>query len=73
MEPGDRVANGRRRGEFIRYETKFRTRWAVVWWDGKPFTEREYPHAIEPLEEVSMPEQPAKTTRPGNPPKPPER
>lgn len=72
MEIGTRVVHGasRRAGTFLRYETKFRTRWAVVIWDGRLYTDREYPHAIR--EEVIVNE-PAKTTRPGNPPKPPER
>jgi hypothetical protein len=34
-------------GEVSGYETKFRTRWCVVHWQGRPFTERENPSCLE--------------------------
>jgi len=46
LPPNTRVTDGSRRGVLVRYETKFRTRWAVVCWDGKSFVAREYPHRI---------------------------
>jgi hypothetical protein len=47
-DPGQRVTDGRRFGLLVRYETAHRARWAVVQWDGKPFTTREYPRSIRP-------------------------
>lgn len=33
-------------GEIYRFERKHRTDWAVVMWDGAPYTEREYPSSL---------------------------
>lgn len=33
-------------GEVYGYETKFRTRWCVVKWRGRPYTERENPSGL---------------------------
>lgn len=41
-----RVTDGSRTGALLRYETAHRTRWAVVQWDGKGFTDRAYPDRI---------------------------
>lgn len=35
------------------YETKFRTRWCVVMWQGRPYTERENPNSLELLPETA--------------------
>jgi hypothetical protein len=43
-----------RRGAVIRYETKYRTRWAVVLWDGTQYTERVYPEQIAPAAPVKL-------------------
>ena len=41
-----RVTDGSRTGTLIRYETKYRVRWAVVQWDGKGFIDRACPHTL---------------------------
>jgi hypothetical protein len=34
------------RGFIVGYETKYKTRWAIVKWSHLQFTEREYPEAL---------------------------
>ena len=38
-------------GSVVGYVTKHRTRWCEVAWQGRPYTAREYPHAIERVTE----------------------
>lgn len=39
-----------RTGTVYRYETKFRTRWVIVKWDGEQFTERCFPRQVERID-----------------------